>query len=182
MNIKINVKTFFVISLICIIIGTISIILVRKNQNIERKEMLEKEQLTQTTSSNAYVDMATHLSEVNDSSFTRTLLWQNPSPTSAMSAGYEIQLSSSDYDELEIYYTMDNASVHMLSTSTLKGFGAQLISMRYPGSGMRATYRNLEYSTDTLYKATTANYFNYDTMGATATAYSIPVYIYGIKY
>ena len=63
-NNKINIKTIIIILLICINISFLLIILNMKNKNIEGQE-IAKEQLTETTSSNAYVDMATHLSEIN---------------------------------------------------------------------------------------------------------------------
>lgn len=63
-NRKITINTIVIILMISIIISLIWVILNTKHTNIE-KQTSGKEQLTQTTSNNAYVTMAEHLSEVN---------------------------------------------------------------------------------------------------------------------
>lgn len=63
-NKKINIKTISLIVLIGLVISLIFIILNTKNKNIIQQEFI-KEQLGET-SDNTYVDIQTHLSEVND--------------------------------------------------------------------------------------------------------------------
>ena len=64
-NKKISVKTIIIVILIGIIIALVITSLNNKNTNIERQE-IGAEQLTETSSNNAYVDMETHLSEIAD--------------------------------------------------------------------------------------------------------------------
>ena len=161
-NGKINIKIIAIVLLIVIISILVLINLNNKNINISKQEINKK-----------------RLSETNN----RTLLWQNPNPESAMAEGYEIKLSSADYDELDIYYKTKTTSNILLKQSTIKGVGTSLICMDYTSSlGVRAMYRQFNYSTDTTYKTEAGYYFHYDTMGGKVTSYLIPVYIYGIKY
>ena len=63
-NSKAKIKTITIIVLIGIIISLIFVILNMNNKNIIAQEM-NKEQLGELNNSNTYVDMSTHLSEVN---------------------------------------------------------------------------------------------------------------------
>lgn len=63
-NRKENIKNIIIILLLVIIITLIFINFNNKNINIEEPELKQGEQLTQTTSTNAYVSIQDHLAEV----------------------------------------------------------------------------------------------------------------------
>lgn len=64
MNKKINIRTIIILLFAIVLVLTL-IILNAKNFNIE-KQITDKEQLTQTTSTNAYISMSDHLSKLNN--------------------------------------------------------------------------------------------------------------------
>ena len=109
---KITFIIVILIVVICLIIFSNA-----KNKNITKREDTSKEQLTQTTSSNAYVDMATHLSEVSNS-------------TSGLgSIEYDIKLTmgsnnvSTTYTYVEIPNELLKLYSKMTFTLTSKGTG-----------------------------------------------------------
>lgn len=115
----------------------------------------------------------------------RTLLWENPNPDDTMNADTLINLSSSDYDELIIYYKSANTGSTLQSVRVLKGFTAQLITMRYPTAGIQIAYRSIGYNSDTQLKVATAYGFNHKDTTLTSDeskVVCVPFKIYGIKY
>lgn len=108
--------------------------------------------------------------------FGGTLLWTNPNPTSSMAVDTEINLSSSDYDILEIYYNVEENIVQ--SSKTIKGYNARLTSCYYM-SNIFGIYRNLVRVSDTKYKA--GNCYYGDSTPRTDNSLCIPLYIVGYK-
>ena len=117
--------------------------------------------------------------------FTRTLLWENPNPDVGMNVDTLINLSSSDYDELVVYYRQSANGTMLHSARVLKGSYVWMFTMRYPTAGLQVSYRNLSYISDTQYKQGTAYGFNSKGNGITSDEAKIlltPFKIYGIKY
>ena len=98
-NKRINIKTIIIIVLTGIIIALVISNFNNKNTNIKKQE-IDAEQLTQTTSNNAYVDMATHLSEVTNGGGMK-LLWEGTEESYAN--GYSIDMDLSSYSHVLVF-------------------------------------------------------------------------------
>lgn len=114
----------------------------------------------------------------------RTVLWTNPKPNDGMEGNTIINLSSGDYDELIIYYKSTNAGTTLQTARVLKGYTAQLITMRYP-SNIQVAYRSVGAESETQLKVAAAYGFDHkDNLISTADAkiVCVPYQIIGIKY
>lgn len=114
------------------------------------------------------------------------LLWENPDPTQRFPVNGTIELSSNDYNWLEIYYiSSTTSSVHSYQ-KVKKGNSVNLVHVHYTSSGIGFGNRTLTYVDDTHLKSSDVSirgYFSGSTFKSdtAATAYAIPVKIYGIK-
>lgn len=115
------------------------------------------------------------------------LLWENPDPTKGFPVNGTIELSSGDYEWLEIYYYSNTTSNGLLYQKVKKGDIPVLIHTHFTSSGSGFGYRALQYVDDTHLKGTGYSIRQYFSNNVTpqfdnkATAYGIPVKIYGIK-
>lgn len=115
------------------------------------------------------------------------LLWENPNPTQRFPVDGTIELSSDDYNWLEIYYYSNTTSNGLLYQKVKKGDIPILIHTHFTSSGSGFGYRALQYVDDTHLKGTGYSIRQYFSNNVTpqfdnkATAYGIPVKIYGIK-
>lgn len=115
------------------------------------------------------------------------LLWENPDPTQRFPVDGTIELSSGDYEWLEIYYCSNTTSNGLLYQKVKKGDIPILIHTHFTSSGSGFGYRALQYVDDTHLKGTGYSVRQYFSNNVTpqfdnkATAYGIPVKIYGIK-
>ena len=115
------------------------------------------------------------------------LLWENPDPTQRFPVDGTIELSSGDYEWLEIYYCSNTTSNGLLYQKVKKGDIPILIHTHFTSSGSGFGYRALQYIDDTHLKGTGYSIRQYFSNNVTpqfdnkATAYGIPVKIYGIK-
>ena len=111
-----------------------------------------------------------------------TLLWTNSSPTSSFSA-QDINLSSSDYDLLEVIWWNKANEKKAFSTKILKGSGARLYDVYVSNAskfGIRS--RGLTYSSDIKYTATEClKYVMSDNAVTTENDACVPLYIIGYK-
>lgn len=112
------------------------------------------------------------------------LLWTNPSPNSTMSANTEINLSSSDYDMLEVIFKRTNTQTSWYSTGKVpKGIDIPLDCT----STSSDTYawvrsRSLQYQNDTKFKSIApAIQFVNNNAHTVENGACIPVYIIGYK-
>lgn len=101
-----------------------------------------------------------------------TKLWENPNPTSDMTSGTNITLSSSDYDQLLVMYKTKNDDTMVNSAIVRKGDGISLATDK-EGKSISRTVLNNSATSYTAYNG----YYN----GAVNTSYAIPIAIYGIK-
>lgn len=114
---------------------------------------------------------------------TRTLLWENPSPSSNIADDTKINLSSDDYDELEVYYKTQASGSSMMHTRTLKGFSVVMITGCYPSDqSLKFVHRTLDYVSDTQYNVNKCQYLDMDSSGDDILDNCVPYAIYGIKY
>lgn len=111
--------------------------------------------------------------------FEGTLLWTNPSPTSATNND-TITLSSDDYDMLEIIYSMTNDTDMLMSSKTLKGCDCVLNGGVYGGNGKAVYFRTISRTDDTHYNTNECNGVG-KSSDFTQNAYLIPRYIIGYK-
>lgn len=114
------------------------------------------------------------------------LLWENPDPTQRFPVNGTIELSSNDYNWLEIYYTSSTTSSVHSYQKVKKGNSVNLVHVHYTSSGIGFGNRTLTYVDDTHLKSSDVSirgYFSGSTFKSdtAATAYAIPVKIYGIK-
>lgn len=115
------------------------------------------------------------------------LLWENPNPTQRFPVDGTIELSGDDYNWLEIYYYSNTTSNGLLYQKVKKGDIPILIHTHFTSSGSGFGYRALQYVDDTHLKGTGYSIRQYFSNNVTpqfdnkATAYGIPVKIYGIK-
>ena len=115
------------------------------------------------------------------------LLWENPNPTQRFPVDGTIELSSDDYNWLEIYYYSNTTSNGLLYQKVKKGDIPILMHTHFTSSGSGFGYRALQYVDDTHLKGTGYSIRQYFSNNVTpqfdnkATTYGIPVKIYGIK-
>lgn len=110
--------------------------------------------------------------------FGGTILWTNSSPTSNFTNG-TINLSSSDYDCIEIIYRLSTTRMQTKSTGIIpKGYGSILEFVYNDGSTNLYNSRFISYSSSTsLYSENC-----YTTQGSSAdNSRLIPLYVIGYK-
>lgn len=128
-----------------------------------------------------------NFAELNKKIPNPVLLWENPDPTQRFPADGIIELSSGDYEWLEIYYYSNTTTNGVLYQKVKKGDMPILIHTHFTSSGSGFGYRALQYVDDTHLKGTGYSVRQYFSNNVTpqfdnkATAYGIPVKIYGIK-
>ena len=110
------------------------------------------------------------------------LLWENSNSSQSMAVNTVIELSSDEYEWLEIYYKAATTSNSFCCQKCKKGDNVNLLVNTFPGSDSGYGSRTLTYVDDTHYKSGTS-WMSMRSAGNTANApaYGIPVKIYGIK-
>ena len=104
----------------------------------------------------------------------RKVLWTNSNPSQEMGANVLINLSSSDYDELEWIFAYSTSNSNNFSVSCLKGNSILISIVSYTdGVSLR---RIIDRVSDTQYKTRVAKRATADT-----SAHVIPVKVIGIK-
>lgn len=126
--------------------------------------------LTSLTTTNK-TSLVSAINEVK-SNLSGTILWTNDSPGSSMAVNTLINLSSSDYDILEIYFNDQATNLYMKSCRVVKGKNILLDCV----FNQNRRIRILNYVTDTQYKVAGAN-----NDGSSNAAVCIPIYIVGYK-
>ena len=113
----------------------------------------------------------------------RTLLWQNEYPTSAF-LSQNINLSSSDYDELIWYFKETGTSGNIFSSTILKGYGTRLSFSFAPSDVKGAIYsRTITRNSDTSFSADSAYYYYHSgSQNGVNNNLCVPICVYGIKY
>lgn len=112
---------------------------------------------------------------------TGTILWTNSSPTSNFTA-QDINLSSSDYDVLEVYYTIGANTTDMMSQKVIKGYGTLLQCNIIANNNIYHRYRTFSRTNDTKY-AVGSGYQQTTNSGTASQADSAicPIYVVGYK-
>ena len=147
----------------------------------DESQMEETDVLTELAAQNK------NFAELNKKIPNPVLLWENPDPTQRFPADGIIELSSGDYEWLEIYYYSNTTTNGVLYQKVKKGDMPILIHTHFTSSGSGFGYRALQYVDDTHLKGTGYSVRQYFSNNVTpqfdnkATAYGIPVKIYGIK-
>ena len=147
----------------------------------DERQMEETDVLTELAAQNK------NFAELSEKIPNPVLLWKNPDPTQRFPADGTIELSSGDYEWLEIYYYSNTTSNGVLYQKVKKGDMPVLIHAHFTSSGSGFGYRALQYIDDTHLKGTGYSIRQYFSNNVTpqfdnkATAYGIPVKIYGIK-
>lgn len=103
------------------------------------------------------------------------VLWTNSNPSQDMGADVPINLSSSDYDELEWIFAYSTSASNNFSFCCLKGENVTASTIGYnDGTLIR---RIIDYVSDTQYKSRIAKW------GATdSSTHCIPVKVIGVKH
>lgn len=109
------------------------------------------------------------------------ILWTNSNPSSAMAKDVQINLNSSDYDMLEIFYKVYNTGSYVCSQKIVKGYSTVLTSGFYAGKGRGTYYRELVRVNDTTYKTGNGEYYASNGNGNDMPNMNIPIYIVGYK-
>ena len=104
----------------------------------------------------------------------RKVLWTNPNPSQEMGADVVINLSSSDYDELEWVFAYSNGANNAISVNCLKGMNITVITMGYNYPTL--IRRVINYVSDTQYSTMNGKFGDAD--NATML---IPLSVIGIK-
>ena len=110
------------------------------------------------------------------------ILWTNPDPTQNISADYEINLSSADYDLIEVIYQYSTSGTQQNSSRAVKGKPINLQAYSI-GSNMTILVRRMDYINDTKYKLTACSLHQVigNTVTTNNTSGAIPLYIVGYK-
>lgn len=141
----------------------------------DEEHLAEVDDEVSTTSTNAVQNQAA------TKAFGGILLWTNENPTSSMAANTEINLSSSDYDILEIFFdaNVDDSNRILLSAKVIKGNSTKLVGSFYHSTGVVAVGREIRYTSDTKLTAMNCYYG----MGSVVTdnKRNVPLYIVGYK-
>lgn len=154
---------------------------------VETAEEFNAEKWEVTSLCKEEVANKTAIAELNEKIPNPVLLWENPDPTQRFPADGIIELSSGDYEWLEIYYYSNTTTNGVLYQKVKKGDMPILIHTHFTSSGSGFGYRALQYVDDTHLKGTGYSVRQYFSNNVTpqfdnkATAYGIPVKIYGIK-
>lgn len=113
---------------------------------------------------------------------TGKILWTNPDSTQNISANYEINLSSADYDLIEVIYQYSTSGTQQTSSRAVKGkpISLQVFSI---GSNMTILARRMNYINDTTYKLTACSLHQVtgNTVSTDNTSGCIPLYVIGYK-
>lgn len=104
----------------------------------------------------------------------RKVLWTNSNPSQEMGADVVINLSSSDYDELEWLFAYSTTANNAISVNCLKGMNVHVITMGYNSPTL--IRRTISYVSDTQYSTNVAKFAEAD-----STTALIPIMIIGIK-
>lgn len=102
------------------------------------------------------------------------ILWSNPDSSKVVDADYEINLSSSDYDELRWIFTYSTTTDNQFSTNCLKGMNVMAVTIGYNNASLMR--RIIDYVSPTQYKCRVAMFNNSE-----APENVIPVAVIGIK-
>ena len=121
----------------------------------------------------------------NEEEHSSKILWTNPNPTSTFNA-QTINLSSNDYDYLEVFYKDYMTNKLLMSERFYKGYGT---TINFAGKRVLAdkTYvgnfiRNIVYVNDTTFDVSGATYIrDGETTSTSDERYNIPIYIVGHK-
>lgn len=117
------------------------------------------------------------------SHYVRTLLWSNNAP---VASGTNIELNSSDYDELEVHYvTETSSSAPYYDIRVEKGRDICLTHSQVVVNSMTDTFimsRKLVRNSDTSYTAGNGLIFRVSGAFDQAAHFVIPLRIYGVKY
>ena len=105
---------------------------------------------------------------------TRKVLWTNSNPSQEMGADVVINLSSSDYDELEWLFAYSTTANNAISVNCLKGMNITVITMGYNSPTL--IRRVINYVSDTQYSTMNGKFGDAD--NATML---IPLSVIGIK-
>lgn len=156
------------------------------NQNIDVVEQFTESHWTETTLCDIVSKNKSDIGELTEKLPNPVLLWENPDPTQRFPVNGTIELSSNDYNWLEIYYTSSTTSSVHSYQKVKKGNSVNLVHVHYTSSGIGFGNRTLTYVDDTHLKSSDVSirgYFSGSTFKSdtAATAYAIPVKIYGIK-
>lgn len=104
----------------------------------------------------------------------RKVLWTNSNPSQEMGTGKLINLSSSDYDELEWVFAYSTTANNAISVNCLKGMNITVITMGYNSPTL--IRRVINYVSDTQYSTMNGKFGDAD--NATML---IPLSVIGIK-
>ena len=104
----------------------------------------------------------------------RKVLWTNSNPSQEMGADVPINLSSSDYDELEWVFAYSTTANNAISVNCLKGMNITVITMGYNSPTL--IRRVINYVSDTQYSTMNGKFGDVD-----STTALIPVKVIGIK-
>ena len=104
----------------------------------------------------------------------RKVLWTNSNPSQEMGADVVINLSSSDYDELEWLFAYSTTAGNNFSACCLKGKNVIAATIGYNDATL--IRRIIDYVSDTQYKSRVAKWGTVD-----SNTHIIPVEIIGIK-
>lgn len=104
----------------------------------------------------------------------RKVLWTNSNPSQEMGADVVINLSSSDYDELEWLFAYSTTAGNNFSVSCLKGKNIMAVTVGYNDATL--IRRIFDYVNDTQYKSRVAKWGTVD-----SNTHIIPIEIIGIK-
>lgn len=114
---------------------------------------------------------------------TGQILWTNPNPTVNFN-GQTVELSSSDYDILEILYIDYRANQRVQSTKMQKGNSANLTTIFLTGTQLYMATRQMDYVDDTHYTFDNCHSVTnvaITTLNSSSPAQCIPMLIIGYK-
>lgn len=136
-------------------------------------KLIDKTDFIKNTKNNSTID--TYSCDYSNKAFGGKILWTNPNPTSNFGA-QTIQLSSTDYDVLEIFYVTIKASTNqqVKSIRSIKGYNA--ILDYYDGYSSKGALRTVSINGN---QVTFSNSF-YNS-GTGSQNYCVPIYIVGYK-
>lgn len=120
---------------------------------------------------------------INPKLYSGKVLWTNPNPTNYF-VSQNVDLTSDDYDILEIFYIEYQNTQRMLSQKTIKGHGIVLDTLFYYNNSMYMGSRNIDYVSDTRLLFGTCRKIidnNAVITPAEANNWIIPQYIIGYK-
>lgn len=111
-----------------------------------------------------------------------TILWANPNSAENISANYEMNLSSDNYDLIEVIYQYSTSGVQQTSSKAVKGTPISLQAYSI-GSNMTILVRRMDYVNDTKYKlsACSLHQVTGNNVNTENTSGIIPLYVIGYK-